>query len=124
SDRDGAGAVRDRNRRLGSVRAGFRNRLLRRDGGGRVRSGKPLDRKPSQRMIDLGTGPIESSRRLILDEIGAPPDVALLRVGHTPGARLVLAGARDLLGGGQYRQIRLGQLAGEHGDTLLVAAGS
>lgn len=74
-------------------------------------------------MIDLSTGSIESSRRSILDEIGEPPDLVLLRTGHTPGARLVRAGARNLLTGRQNRELRLGQLAREVGHTLLFAAG-
>ena len=73
-------------------------------------------------MIDLSTESIESSRRSILAEIGEPPDLALLRTGRTPGARLVRAGARNLLTGRQNRELRLEQLAREAGHTLLVVA--
>jgi GT2 family glycosyltransferase/exopolysaccharide biosynthesis predicted pyruvyltransferase EpsI len=66
---------------------------------------------------------IESSRRAILDEIGDPPDLTLVRGLGSLGDELIWAGTRELLSDRIYREIDLDSLCRASGDTVLLSGG-
>jgi len=66
---------------------------------------------------------IDASRKLILDEIGDPPDLTFVRGRGNIGDQLICAGTRALLGGHIYREIDLEELCGADGHTVLLAGG-
>lgn len=66
---------------------------------------------------------IDASRRLILHEIGDPPDLTLVRGLGNRGDELIWAGARELLAERIYREIDLEMLPGASGHTAVLAGG-
>jgi glycosyltransferase involved in cell wall biosynthesis len=69
------------------------------------------------------TPDIAASRQLILDEIGDPPDLTLLRAVGNRGDELIQAGADELLVDRVYREIELSGLCEARGHTLLLSGG-
>jgi GT2 family glycosyltransferase/exopolysaccharide biosynthesis predicted pyruvyltransferase EpsI len=68
-------------------------------------------------------GAIESSRRLILDEIGDPRDLTLARGPGNRGDDLIWAGTRKLLAEHIYREIDLTALCRARGHTVVLKGG-
>lgn len=66
---------------------------------------------------------LEASRRLILQEIGAPPDVTFVRGHGNRGDDLILAGARELLTEHIYREVSPEGLCRASGHTALLCGG-
>jgi len=65
-------------------------------------------------------GEIESSRSLILEEIGSGHDLTLVRAPGNLGDQLITAGTRALLQGVIHREIGIDELAASSGDTVLL----
>jgi GT2 family glycosyltransferase len=63
---------------------------------------------------------IEHSRRAILEEIGDPPDLTVVRVRGNLGDDLIWAGTRELLADRIYFETDLDSLCGARGHTVLL----
>lgn len=64
---------------------------------------------------------LDDSRRLILEAIGAPADLALVSVARSAGGELAAAGARALLAGRAHHELPLAELPGVAGELVLLA---
>lgn len=64
---------------------------------------------------------IEASRRLILEQLGAPPDLTFVRGAGNRGDELIWAGTRQLLAGMTYREVDLAGLCAASGNTVLLS---
>lgn len=74
-------------------------------------------------MASAQSHPIEASRRLILDAVGDPPDLTLVRGPGNRGDELIWAGTRELLSERIYREIDLSMLPAASGHTALLSGG-
>jgi GT2 family glycosyltransferase/exopolysaccharide biosynthesis predicted pyruvyltransferase EpsI len=66
---------------------------------------------------------IEASQRVILDAVGDPPDLTLVRGAGNRGDELIWAGTRELLSERIYREIDLSTLPSARGHTVLLSGG-
>lgn len=66
---------------------------------------------------------MEESRKLILQELGDPPDVTFVRGRGNLGDELIWAGTRALLAHHIYREIDLDGLCRTTGHTVLLTGG-
>src|SRR4051794_3473202 len=64
---------------------------------------------------------VEASRRAILDAIGEPADLTLVRGVGNRGDDLIAAGTRSLLAERIYREIDLPELPAASGDTVVLS---
>jgi GT2 family glycosyltransferase/exopolysaccharide biosynthesis predicted pyruvyltransferase EpsI len=73
--------------------------------------------------VSITNDAIGASRRAILDEIGAPPDLTLLGPPGNIGDQLIHTGTQALLADHIYREIDLEGLCDADGHTLLIRGG-
>ena len=66
---------------------------------------------------------VAGSRQAVLGEIGAAPDLTLVKGIGNVGDELILAGTRELLHGHVYREIDLDDLPRASGGTALLTGG-
>jgi glycosyltransferase involved in cell wall biosynthesis len=66
---------------------------------------------------------LEASRRLILEEIGAPPDLTLIRGRGNRGDDLIWAGTQEMLAEYIYREVGPESLCEANGHTALLCGG-
>jgi glycosyltransferase involved in cell wall biosynthesis len=66
---------------------------------------------------------LEASRRLILQELGEPPDLTFVCGPGNRGDDLILAGARELLADHIYREVTPAELCHTNGHTAVLRGG-
>jgi GT2 family glycosyltransferase/exopolysaccharide biosynthesis predicted pyruvyltransferase EpsI len=67
--------------------------------------------------------PVQLSRQQILDEIGEPPDLTVVRGLGNCGDQLILEGVRALLADRIYREVELTEMCAARGHTMLLSGG-
>lgn len=66
---------------------------------------------------------VERSRREIMQAVGEPDDLVLVRGHGNFGDELIWAGARELLSGRPFREVGVEELSGANGHTALICGG-